>query len=119
MHNELREDDSVAIDEPVAPHPDSWEIVVLLAVFHRRGLCTRQDLADEIEKLHRANAGSETPFTIMRKPYLATNRAQPVLVNVLAMLHKNGLVPAHGDQFIGRVRDIIAMSERTVRKILR
>jgi hypothetical protein len=106
------------MDEPVAPHPDLWEMVPILAVLQRRGLCTRQDLADVIEKVPRTNNHHSLP-TGLRKPYLATNSNNPVLNNVLTMLHKNGMVPSQGDRFLSRVRQIIAQSERVVRKLLR
>ena len=119
MYNELREDDPIATDRHLTPHPDMWEMVAFVAVLQRRGFCTKQDLQDVLVQATCAGTTSAQTPALSRKPYLSTNGNKPVLHNVLTMLHKNGLMPAREDRALGRVRHIIAQSERVVRKITR
>ena len=62
--------DSLSIEE--ATISNMWEMVAIVEVLERKGLCTKQDLHDIITDFRRKNPSASIPETAFPEPYMLT-----------------------------------------------
>jgi len=68
-----------------------WEIVAIVKVLERKGLCTKQDLYDIITEFRSKNPRAPIPETAFPEPYLLTETENKIIDDILELLNKNGL----------------------------
>ena len=87
MSDQRPKRDTMSIEE--ATVSNMWEIAAIVEVLERKGLCTKQDLANIITEFRRKNPRASIPETTFPEPYLLTENR--IIDDILELLNKHGL----------------------------
>jgi len=95
--------ESMSLEE--ATVSNMWEIVAIVDVLERKGLCKKEDLYDIISEFCRKNPCARIPETVFPEPDLLTETENNIIDDILALLNKNGLTSPQSQQRTRMVRN--------------
>jgi hypothetical protein len=92
-----------------------WEMVAIVEVLERKGLCTNQDLHTLVDELRRKNPHARIPKTAFPEPYMLTE-TENTIIDILELLNKHGLT-SHQSMMnlLKRLGRIIEMGQRVAK----
>jgi hypothetical protein len=111
--NDRPKRESMSLEE--ATISNMWEMVAIVEVLERKGLCTKQDLYDIITEFHRKNSRASIPETSFPESYLLTETENAIIDDILALLNKHGLTAHQSQSLLERLGRIIEMGQRVAK----
>lgn len=91
------------------------EMVAIVELLERKGLCTKQDLYDIITELRKKNPRAKIPETAFPEPYLLTETENKIIDDILALLNQHGLTAHQSKNLLERLGGIIEMGQQVAK----
>ena len=113
MSSDRPKGESTSLEE--ATISNLWEIVALVELLERKGLCTKQDLFD-ITELRKINPRAKIPETVFPSPYLLSQTEEKVIDDILAVLNQHDMDSNESLELLEQVGRIIEMGARITRE---
>lgn len=110
MAEKLDPKELVPIEEVVISH--MFEIAALVEVLERKGVLTRQEVLETIERLRRETPKAEPVPQAFPEPYLLTEAENALINRVLELCNATGLTAYQAKNLLRRVMTLIELGER-------
>jgi len=114
MAEKLDPKETVKIEEVVISH--MFEIAALVEVLERKGVCTKQEVLDMIQKLRRKTPRAETAQEAFPKPYLSTQAENALMDRMFELFTATGLTTHQAKALLRRANLLVDLGERLTPK---
>src|SRR5881409_2503298 len=89
-----------------------WEMVALVEVLERKGICTKQEVLDMIQELRRKNPTAVPPPELSPEPYQNTQAENALIDRVFELFDATGLTSHQAKELLRRVNLLVELGER-------
>jgi len=94
-----------------------FEIAALVELLERKGVLTKQEVLDTIDRLRRETPNAERAGPGFPEPYLLTQAENAVIDRIFELLNATGLTAHQAKELLRRVSRLIDVGEHLGKKI--
>jgi len=114
MADKVDPEETVKIEEMVVSH--MFEIAALIELLEHKGVLTRQEILNTIQRLRRETPTAETEHTAFPEPYLLTEAENAIIHRMFELFNATGLTSHQAKELLRRVNLLIDVGEKLAKK---